>query len=67
MRRLVQAGPVEPCESCGDPVRVAQYEGGSPRLNNVKITGEQVRDVPGGHTPGWCQDVRSGRIKRTES
>src|SRR4029079_10544221 len=35
-RRLIKAGPTEPCESCSTAVRVAQYEGGRPRLNEVR-------------------------------
>lgn len=54
-RRLIKAGPTESCESCGTPVRVAQYEGGQPRLNEVR----DGRDMPGGHTPDACQDARS--------
>lgn len=57
-RKLIAAGPVEPCESCGTPVRVAQYEGGRPRLNEVHQRGAAVSDLPGGHTPGACQDKR---------
>lgn len=53
-RRLIKAGPVEPCESCGTPVRVAQYEGGRPRLNEVR----NGRDIPGGHTPDACRAKR---------
>lgn len=58
MRKLVTAGPTEPCESgCGAQVRVAQYEGGKPRLNEVW----NGRDLPGGHTPEDCQDKRQQR------
>lgn len=50
-RKLIKTGPTEPCESCGTPVRVAQYEGGKPRLNEV----HNGRDMPGGHTEDACQ------------
>ena len=54
-RELVKAGPVERCESgCGSMVRVAQYEGGKPRLNVVR----NGIDVPGGHPPDDCRDRR---------
>jgi hypothetical protein len=57
MRKLIQAGPVEKCESgCGTDVRVSQYEGGKPRLNEVNPA--SGRDLPGGHTPAMCQDKR---------
>lgn len=56
-RDLVQAGPVEPCENCGTLVRVAQYAGGKPRLNEVR----DGRDLPGGHTPATCRLRRRGR------
>jgi len=58
-RRLVRATPVEPCERCGTSVRTAQYEGGRPRLNEVR----DGQDVPGGHTPMDCTDIRRhGRL-----
>lgn len=53
-RKLVAAGRTEPCESCGTPVRVAQYEGGQPRLNEVR----DGRDLPGGHAPDDCRQQR---------
>lgn len=53
-RRLINHGPTEPCESCGTLVRVSQYEGSAPRLNEVRAG----RDLPGGHTPQACQDAR---------
>jgi hypothetical protein len=56
-RRLIKAGPTEPCESCSTAVRVAQYEGGRPRLNEVR----EGRDLPGGHTPDACNQNRSQR------
>jgi hypothetical protein len=63
-RRLLRATPVEPCETCGTPVRTAQYEGGRPRLNAVRTDGNgQVQDRPGGHTPMDCNDIRQhGRL-----
>jgi hypothetical protein len=54
-RKLIQAGPAQPCESCGTRVRVATYEGGRPRLNEVRERGDVVSDLPGGHTPLACQ------------
>jgi hypothetical protein len=54
-RVLIKAGPVEPCETCGTPVRTSQYQGGRPRLNEVR----NGRDMPGGHTPQTCQERRN--------
>jgi hypothetical protein len=54
-RVLIKASPVEPCETCGTPVRTSQYQGGKPRLNEVR----NGRDLPGGHTPQTCQERRN--------
>jgi hypothetical protein len=57
-RKLIEAGPAEPCEGgCGCTVRWARYEGGTPRLNEVR----NGRDVPGGHTADTCQQQRHRR------
>jgi len=54
-RELIKASPVEPCETCGTPVRASLYQGGKPRLNEVA----NGRDLPGGHTPQTCQERRT--------
>jgi uncharacterized protein YcbX len=63
-RRLVRATEVAPCERCGTPVRTAQYEGGQPRLNEVRTDENgNFRDAPGGHSPMDCTDIRRhGRL-----
>jgi hypothetical protein len=55
MRKLVSAGDVEPCETCGTSGRVARYEGRPPHLNTVSVSGRVVRDRPRGHIPDGCQ------------
>jgi hypothetical protein len=59
--KLIAAGPVEPCEGgCGSRVRVAQYEGGKPRLNRVCEIDGDVYDMPGGHSADDCRHWSRG-------
>ena len=62
MRKLIKAGPTEACESCSTPVRTAQYEGGQPRLNEVRggRTSRAGTPRPRAPTPSGGVDDRAG-------